>query len=92
MLIATVSPLLGMTGTVTGMIRSFDKFAESAGMDPGAVGGGISEALLTTATGLLVAMPALIAYNLFSRRVDDYILLVEQMISDVVTFISDRAA
>ena len=91
-LIASVSPLLGMTGTVTGMIKSFDKMAESAGLDPGAVSGGISEALLTTASGLIVAIPALIAYNIFTRRSEDYILIVEQMISDVVTFISDRSA
>jgi biopolymer transport protein ExbB len=89
-LIASVSPLLGMTGTVTGMIRSFDKMAESAGLDPSAVSGGISEALITTAAGLLVAIPAVVAYNLFSRRVEEYIMAIEVCITDLVTAISEH--
>ncbi len=76
-LVASVSPLLGMTGTVTGMIRSFDVMASSAGLDPGAVAGGISEALITTAAGLLIAIPAVVAYNLFSRRIEDFTLAIE---------------
>ena len=90
-MIATVSPLLGMTGTVTGMIKSFDMMQQAAGLDPTLVAGGISEALITTAGGLLVAMPAYIAYSLLSRRVDVYLLAIEEMIGDVVTYISESA-
>jgi biopolymer transport protein ExbB len=90
MLIAGVAPLLGMTGTVTGMIKSFDKMAEMAGLDPSGVAGGISEALLTTAAGLIIAIPALVAYNLFARRVDSFILTIEEMMSDVLGHISER--
>jgi biopolymer transport protein ExbB len=89
-LIASVSPLLGMTGTVTGMIKSFDKMAASAGLDPAAVSGGISEALITTAAGLLVAIPAVVAYNLFTRRVEEYNIAIEECITDLVTAISDH--
>ena len=60
-LVAAIAPLLGMTGTVTGMISSFDVMASSAGLDPGAVAGGIGEALITTAAGLIVAMPCAVS-------------------------------
>lgn len=89
-LIASVSPLLGMTGTVTGMIKSFAKLQEAAGLDPGAVAGGISEALITTAAGLLVAIPAVVAYNLFTRRVEEYNIAIEECVTDLVTNISDH--
>jgi len=89
-LIASVSPLLGMTGTVTGMIKSFDEMAASAGLDPAAVSGGISEALITTAAGLLVAIPAVVAYNLFTRRVEEYNIAIEECVTDLVAAISDH--
>lgn len=89
-LIGAVAPLLGMTGTVTGMIKSFDKLAEAAGMDPGAVAAGISEALITTASGLIVAIPAVVAYNLFNRRIEEYMLAIEECITDVVIAISEH--
>ena len=89
-LVGTVAPLLGMTGTVTGMIRSFTTIAEQAGLEPSKVMGGISEALLTTAAGLLVAVPALVAYNLFSRRADTYLLAIEEMIGYITNYITER--
>lgn len=63
--LATISPLIGFLGTVSGMIRSFSVIAESATRDPQGVARGISEALITTATGLLIAIPIFIAYNFF---------------------------
>lgn len=89
-LIASVSPLLGMTGTVTGMIKSFDTMRETAGLDPGAVAGGISEALITTASGLIIAIPAVVAYNIFSRRVEEYNIAIEECVTDMVTTISEH--
>ena len=89
-MIASVSPLLGMTGTVVGMIKSFDKYAEVAGLDPGAVGGGIAEALITTATGLIVAIPAVVAYNIFTRRIDEQTVAIEESMRDLAEHISDR--
>jgi len=87
-LIATVSPLLGMTGTVTGMITSFDAMRQMGGLEGGAVAGGIAEALITTAAGLLIAIPAVIAYNLFSKRVDHYVLEIEETATELIDFIT----
>ncbi|MDH5719459.1 MAG: MotA/TolQ/ExbB proton channel family protein [Spirochaetia bacterium] len=67
--ISTVSPLLGLLGTVTGMIKSFRAF-EDTGSRSMQLMGGIDEALITTALGLIVAIPALIMYNYFVRRVN----------------------
>ncbi len=88
-LISSISPLLGMTGTVTGMIRSFDVMAASAGLDPGAVAGGISEALITTAGGLLIAIPAVVAYSAFNRRIEDYTMAIEKGVVDISEAIED---
>ena len=88
-LIASLSPLLGMTGTVTGMIRSFGVMAASAGLDPGAVAGGISEALITTAAGLLIAAPGVVAYNIFVRKVEEYTMAIESSIADITEAIAD---
>ncbi len=88
-LVTAIAPLLGMTGTVTGMITSFDVMASSAGLDPGAVAGGIGEALITTAAGLLVAMPCAVAYNLFSRKVDDLTATVDQCLTDVMETLAE---
>ncbi len=88
-LIASISPLLGMTGTVTGMIRSFESMAASAGLDPSAVAGGISEALITTAAGLIIAIPAVVAYNVFSRRLEEFTMAIEGAVSDLVEAISE---
>jgi biopolymer transport protein ExbB len=86
-MIAAVAPLLGMTGTVTGMISSFDSMA-SAGMDAAAVSGGISEALVTTAAGLIVAIPAVVAYNIFVKKVDRIVLAIEESATEVVDLIA----
>ena len=70
-LIAALSPLLGLLGTVLGMISAFQQL-ESLGsqVDPSALSGGIWQALLTTAVGLIVAIPALIAHNWFERSIE----------------------
>lgn len=71
-IIGNIAPLLGLTGTVTGMIRAFMKIQECGGrVDPAQLAGGIWEALITTVAGLAVAIPALIAYHYFEGRVDD---------------------
>ncbi len=67
--ISTVAPLLGLLGTVTGMIKSFRVFEQSAARSAQLMGG-IDEALITTALGLIVAIPALIMYNYYVRRVN----------------------
>ena len=85
-MIASVSPLLGMTGTVTGMISSFGSM--SSGLDASQVSTGISEALVTTASGLIVAIPAVIAYNIFAKKVDHVVLEIEQTATQLIDYIT----
>lgn len=75
--VANVSPLLGFFGTVSGMIKSFDALAEQGLSNPGAVAAGISEALITTAAGLLVAIPTQLAYNYFTNRINGSVRDIE---------------
>lgn len=88
-LVAAIAPLLGMTGTVTGMITSFDVMASAAGLDPGAVAGGIGEALITTAAGLLIAMPCSVFYNIFTRKVDDMTASIDTGLTDLMETIGE---
>ena len=83
-LIASISPLIGMCGTVTGMINSFSAMAEAAGLDPGAVAGGISEALITTAAGLIIAIPGVVAYNFFQKKVEEWNMELEASLAGIV--------
>jgi biopolymer transport protein ExbB len=76
--IAGVSPLLGLLGTVTGIIRAFNVI-EAGGMgDPRALSGGIAEALICTVAGLFVAIPSLIFYRYFRGRVDGIVVEMEK--------------
>lgn len=76
--IASISPLLGLLGTVMGMIRTFRAVTISGIGDPAALAGGIAEALVTTAAGLMVAIPSLVAYRYFRGRVDGLIVDMEK--------------
>lgn len=77
--VAGVAPLMGLLGTVSGMIRSFTVMAGSAGgAKPAELAGGISEALITTATGLIIAIPVLIAFNALKSSVENFVMLVEE--------------
>ncbi|MGI9495762.1 MAG: MotA/TolQ/ExbB proton channel family protein [Mariniblastus sp.] len=92
--VATVCPLLGLLGTVLGMIHAFDSIAtvSSATTDPKAlIATGISQALLTTAAGLSVAIPALIAYIFFCSRVDKHVMEIDELGMKVVNLISAEA-
>ncbi len=89
---ATVSPLLGLLGTVVGMIESFNSIATSDSMGKSAeMAGGIGLALLTTAVGLLIAIPALIMYMYFSGRVDRLVMDMDTHGQDLVDQISAEA-
>ncbi|HVR30816.1 MAG TPA: MotA/TolQ/ExbB proton channel family protein [Thermoanaerobaculia bacterium] len=74
---ANVAPLLGFLGTVTGMIRSFDALAAAGLSNPGLVALGIKEALITTATGLTIAIPVQLAYNYFMSRINKFVRDIE---------------
>lgn len=74
---ANIEPMLGFLGTVTGMINSFDALAKSGLSNPGLVAAGISEALITTAAGLIIAIPMQLAYNYYTSRINKFVRDVE---------------
>jgi len=76
--VANVAPLLGFLGTVAGMILAFAAIEAAGNVDPALVAGGIKVALLTTAAGLVVAVPVNIGYNFFVTRIDTLIVDMEQ--------------
>ena len=76
--IASISPLLGLLGTVVGMIKVFAVITTQGVGDPGVLAEGISEALITTAVGLTVAIPSLMFYRYFRGRVDELVVTMEQ--------------
>ena len=76
--IASIAPLLGLLGTVIGMIRVFAVITTQGVGDPSVLAGGISQALITTATGLSIAIPSLMFYRYFRGRVDELVLAMEQ--------------
>ncbi len=74
---ANVSPMLGFLGTVAGMIKSFATLAEQGLTNPAAVAVGISEALITTATGLIIAIPAQLIYNWYTTKITRFVRDIE---------------
>jgi biopolymer transport protein ExbB len=76
--IASISPLLGLLGTVIGMINVFAAITQHGVGDPGALAGGISQAMITTAAGLTVAIISLVFYRYFRRKVDGIVVVMER--------------
>lgn len=76
--IAAITPLLGLLGTVFGMIAVFNAIMLEGTGNAGVLAGGISQALITTAAGLCVAIPAMMSHRFFQRRVDSLVVTMEQ--------------
>lgn len=76
--VIVLAPMLGFTGTVWGMINAFDSIKKANDISPNIVAGGISQALLTTAFGLVVAMIIQVFYNFFTSRIDKLIIDMEE--------------
>jgi len=76
--IAAVAPLMGLLGTVLGMISVFNEIMAQGTGNAGILAGGISEALVTTAAGMMIAIPALICHRIFTRRIDEITVFMEQ--------------
>jgi len=76
--VAAITPLLGLLGTVIGMIRVFTSIKLEGTGNAAVLAGGISEALITTAAGLTVAIPSLFFYRFFQRRIDELVVSMEQ--------------
>ncbi|MCZ0945174.1 MAG: MotA/TolQ/ExbB proton channel family protein [Gammaproteobacteria bacterium] len=83
-IIASISPLLGLLGTVVGMIQVFSALMLDGAGRPETLAGGISEALITTAAGLTVAIPSLMLHRFFLRRVDDLVVELERQATHLV--------
>jgi biopolymer transport protein ExbB len=88
--IAQVSPLVGFLGTVWGMISIFKVMEKTQLATPSQLAGGIWEALLTTAGGLVVAIPTYIAYNYLVSRVQSQVLEMEKAANEIVAFLAHR--
>lgn len=89
--IVTLAPLLGLLGTVVGMIGSFDIMSEAGMGQPHAVTGGVAEALIATATGLLIAILTLVPYNYFTARAEREMDDMERFSSSLELLLHARA-
>ena len=87
--ISNVAPLLGFLGTVAGMIAAFGAIAEAGQVEASLVAGGIKIALITTAAGLIIAIPVNIAYNFFVTRIDKLIVEMEEGTAKILNLIWD---
>lgn len=85
--IASISPLLGLLGTVVGMIRVFTALVDKGIGNPGVFAAGISEALVTTAVGIGVAIPALIFHRYLQRKVEDLLVTMERRSAHLVDMV-----
>lgn len=92
--VAHVAPLLGLLGTVTGLVAAFQVIDSKATalnpVNPGDLAGGIWEALLTTVFGLCVAIPTYVAYNYLVSRVDGFVLDMERSATDLLNILGER--
>ena len=82
--IATVSPLLGLLGTVVGMITAFTGLTESSGANPDLLAAGISQALITTAFGLLIAVPGLVLHRYFEQKITYLLITLQKEVSEFI--------
>ena len=92
--IAQIAPLMGLLGTVTGMIIAFGEISQQGTGNPSVLAEGIGQALVTTAAGLIVAIPALIGVNYLASRVDNIMLEIdrrrEELMGNVVQVVASR--
>ena len=88
--VANVAPLIGFLGTVWGMILAFEAIAAHGMGDPAVVANGISQALITTAAGLAIAVPSFFFYNVFSGRADSYAVEMEQRGHELVRLFAEK--
>ncbi len=82
--VITAAPLMGLLGTITGMMASFQVLSEKGVNEPGAITGGVAEALIATATGLVIALLTLIAFNYLNQVVKDFIFELESAASQLI--------
>lgn len=88
--VGTIAPLLGLLGTVTGMIKVFQTLSAVGFSQTNNLSGGIAEALITTAAGLCVAIPAIVLNNYFEGRASSILLLMEKRIIELVLLLRSK--
>ena len=86
--IATISPLLGLLGTVVGMITAFTGLTETTGANPDLLASGISQALITTAFGLFIAVPGLVLHKYFEQKINYLLINLQKEVSDFIDIIN----
>ena len=86
--IATISPLLGLLGTVVGMITAFTGLSEISGANPDLLASGISQALITTAFGLLIAVPGLVLHKYFEQKITYLLISLQKEVSGFIDVIN----
>lgn len=91
-MIASLSPLMGLLGTVLGMIRTFNAITTEGIGNPAALAGGIAEALITTAAGLTVAIPAMIGYRFLRGKVERLVVQMEKEAMKLVQALEERSS
>ena len=85
---ATISPLIGLLGTVVGMITAFTGLTETSGANPDLLAAGISQALITTAFGLLIAVPGLVLHKYFEHKIKYLLISMQTEVSDFIDIIN----
>ena len=86
--IATISPLLGLLGTVVGMITAFTGLTETSGANPDLLAAGISQALITTAFGLLIAVPGLVLHKYFEQKINYLLINLQKEVSEFIDIVN----
>ena len=86
--IASISPLLGLLGTVVGMITAFTGLTETSGANPDLLAAGISQALITTAFGLLIAVPGLVLHKYFEQKINYLLISLQKEVSGFIDIIN----
>lgn len=86
-IIGYIAPMIGLLGTVTGMIDAFRNLSTFGTGDPSLVADGISKALLTTAAGLSIAIPAIVVYNLLNKKIEDIEENIDKVTTNVINII-----
>jgi biopolymer transport protein ExbB len=87
--VANLAPMIGFLGTVSGMISAFKAIAEAGDVEPSVVAGGISEALITTASGLIVGIIIQFFYNMFASRIDRIIADMQEQTAAFIDVLSE---
>ena len=86
--IASISPLLGLLGTVVGMITAFTGLSETSGANPDLLASGISQALITTAFGLMIAVPGLVLHKYFEQKITYLLISLQKEVSGFIDVIN----